>query len=112
MTAFVTGSHAYGTPREDSDLDLVVLVSPADLAILNAVLGTPPPEGVSKTEVSTSFKIGSVDLITFVDAPAFEAWRGANQALIARKPVTRETAVTEIKAALEKTKAKETAHGF
>lgn len=26
MNAFITGSHAYGTPREDSDIDLVVLV--------------------------------------------------------------------------------------
>lgn len=29
--AFITGSHAYGVPRPDSDVDLVVLVSKADM---------------------------------------------------------------------------------
>jgi hypothetical protein len=34
---FITGSHAYGTPRPDSDIDLVTLVNPNDRDKLNII---------------------------------------------------------------------------
>lgn len=41
MKAFITGSRAYGTPREDSDLDLVILTTPAAKEILRKISGVP-----------------------------------------------------------------------
>lgn len=34
MRAFLTGSRVYGSPKEDSDLDLVIHVSSGDLELL------------------------------------------------------------------------------
>ena len=40
MRAFLTGSHAYGTPTTNSDIDLVALVSPEARPMARTV--TPP----------------------------------------------------------------------
>lgn len=39
--SFVTGSHAYGTPDEESDVDLVILVTEDDLMILRKLATDP-----------------------------------------------------------------------
>lgn len=36
MKAFITGSQAYGEPNEDSDIDLVVFVTPNELTRLRS----------------------------------------------------------------------------
>lgn len=88
MLAVLTGSHAYGTPRPDSDVDLVVLVGRegvdklSELADETGVVSC--PGGQEK-----SLRFGKLNL-----SPArLESWRKATAELVARKPVTRDEAV-------------------
>ncbi len=100
LMPFLTGSRVYGTPREDSDTDLVVYVSQADLAILRATAGVAAPDLKSKyPEKGATLMFGKLNLICVEDAAKFEAWRSATEALKARKPVTRDEAVRTIKEA-------------
>ncbi len=93
MNSFITGSHAYGTPRPNSDIDLVVLVSKQDSELL----------WNSKNEDSKSPRFGpKLNLLIFVveDEGAvlrFEKWRDVTLELMARAPVTREEAVEAFK---------------
>lgn len=85
---FITGSRAYGYPREDSDVDLVVGVSGDDAMELW--------KHGSSGEASCRF--GKLNLITFhLDSSTgpdrFKEWRRVHDSLVARKPVTREEAV-------------------
>jgi len=94
---FITGSRVYGTPREDSDLDLCVLVTKADFRKL---LSRFTPEETTYIETSTdaSFKIGSLNLIAFTDESKYDAWYKATQLCKLRGPVTREQAIAVIEA--------------
>lgn len=86
--AFITGSRAYGTPTEKSDLDLVILVSGNDSDIL-----------WGETEVPSSVRFGRLNLLIFQKRDRFERWRQVTEALIQRRPVTREDAVSAFKSA-------------
>lgn len=76
MNAIVTGSRKYGAPRPDSDTDLVVLVSSADMRILRESLAacvhseSHPDYGPR----SVCFKIGPLNLIATTDEAVYEAW--------------------------------------
>lgn len=96
MIAFLTGSQVYGTPRPDSDVDLVIQVSGEDFAILNQLC-----DGTGAS--SQSIRFGKLNLIILPSDKKFAAWQKATDALKARKPVTREQAVKEITAAMEAT---------
>lgn len=93
MTAFITGSRAYGTPREDSDIDLVISVSPADSEILWRLT----------EETTGSVRFGRLNLIICEQEDPektpikFFTWRRVTDALKALsliKPVTRDEAVS------------------
>ena len=80
--AFITGSRAHGTPRADSDIDLVILVSSADAKKLGV------------TEKSRrSLRFGELNLIVIQEQEKFDAWKKVNDHLVSIGPVTREKAV-------------------
>jgi predicted nucleotidyltransferase len=98
VSAFLTGSHAYGTPTEASDVDLVVPCTPALAALLAKLLigeGAPTDYGSGIRQ----FKVGKLNLI-LLSSLEFEAWRDATVRLVAMAPVSREEAVVMVKGEL------------
>lgn len=100
MTAFVTGSRAYGTPRPDSDVDLVV---PIDAAALRELLDV-----VNEDEVSSgsgyhgvSLRFGRLNLICVTGPRQLDAWSSGTKALKAKAPVARDEAVALFKSLLD-----------
>lgn len=101
MNAFLTGSQAYGTPREDSDTDIVVLV---DQTTFDALCDLDPDDEPPKSggnDVSASLRVGKLNLIMHTSPNAFNAWREGTDELMARfrasGPVSREEAVRVLK---------------
>ena len=107
--SFVTGSHKYGTPTAKSDIDLVVLVSPADLLKLQAMADKEPglvhehTKGGLKEEQSDggpqsdTLRFGKLNLIAVTWDKAFEAWEeGTNelfQRMVREGPIQRDDAI-------------------
>lgn len=96
LAAFVTGSHAYGTPHEESDIDLVVLVSEADLNRL-MIVGTQDEtvREYRKKTWGTPLRFGGLNLLCCTTEAQYRTWRKGTAMLKQRKPVTREQAVTQ-----------------
>jgi len=91
ISAFLTGSRAYGTPREDSDYDIVVLVTDPDTLMALTDLRD-PGDPVMPDSYRRSIKEGRLNLITCQTRREFDLWvRGTNE-LRAMAPVTREFA--------------------
>lgn len=88
MNAFLTGSHAYGIPRPDSDIDIVMLVDDELYKLLNATYTGP-------------IKDGKVNLIPFTNKIRYECWLKATEYLKTIAPVSREMAVARIRFELE-----------
>lgn len=65
---FITGSHAYGSPTEDSDIDLVVWAVGDTRAVLEA--GGYP------------IRFGKLNLILVSDADQWNIWRVGTKALV------------------------------
>ena len=84
MNAFITGSHAYGTPKEDSDIDLAVLVSEENASLLWA-------HGINE---AGSIRFGKLNMVVFYNDENFYRWKKVNDALIKREPVTRDEAIS------------------
>ena len=98
--AFITGSRCYGTPRDDSDLDLVILASNHAFKMLAAFADddSETGEGSGKgTPSSGSFRFGKLNIIAITDESVFEVWRAATESLKAKAPVSRDDAVELIK---------------
>jgi predicted nucleotidyltransferase len=83
MKALLTGSRVYGTPTEESDIDMVVLVTDEELVRL-AMLADEGDKGL---------KFGRLNLITVTTEKAFAVWEEGTKWLESKKPVTREQAV-------------------
>lgn len=86
MNAFITGSHAYGTPKEGSDLDLVVCADNESVSDLWEF-----------SESKSSCRYGKLNIITLTP-DNFERWKQVNDALMADAPVSREQAVAAFQA--------------
>lgn len=87
MEAFLTGSHAYGEPGPNSDIDLVVFVS-QETANKLWKLRRQGCEGHS------SLQLDNVNLITITDPDQYAAWeKGTAELLESDQPVSREKAV-------------------
>ena len=74
MRAFITGSHAYGTPTEESDVDLVILVDWATLDKLNNL----SEKGLNESATDSgdiSLRFGKLNLICVADEAIFAAWK-------------------------------------
>lgn len=92
MRAYITGSRAYGTPRDDSDIDLVIACGSNDLFELW--------ESVDHTRLM----FGKLNLVAFnVDVPEeaarYERWLKVHNGLVERKPVTKEQAIAAFREA-------------
>lgn len=94
--AFLTGSHAYGTPTDKSDVDLVVCASQETIDRLMDLVGVPSDYGTG----SGTLRIEDLNLI-LVSPELYEAWRRGTELLVAQAPVTRERAVEVISAFLK-----------
>lgn len=90
MKSFITGSRAYGTPRPDSDTDLVCLVDD-NTAYQLAYLSD---------QGKSPIRFGSLNLILVFSEKEFFAWQGATEELVNRKncgeKITREEAIKVI----------------
>lgn len=90
--AFITGSRAYGTPRENSDLDLGVVVSAETAKVLRKM-----------SESYHKVVFGQLNLVLFEDNSAglvrYHAWKEVNRFLKSIAPVTKDTAIKALDAA-------------
>ncbi len=112
MKNFVTGSRAYGLPKDNSDIDLVCFV---DHDTLQQLRNLADPEnkvdptkemdyfdfcsdkstsGYPDTDDRMSLRFGSLNLICVTDINEFNMWFEATNELIKLKPVTRDFAVS------------------
>lgn len=105
LKPFLTGSHAYGTPTAESDVDLVVLVDNLELRkLIELKLENADPKESTSAEgaCTASLRFGELNLILTHREDIFRAWQCATENLKSKAPVTRETAVAEIKLQLGK----------
>jgi hypothetical protein len=88
MKAFITGSRAYGTPRLDSDLDLVIRCDEDTAAALRIAAATISKEG------NTNFAgiRGPLNLILCDSDEKYDAWLKGTIELKAKAPVDRRAA--------------------
>lgn len=117
-TCFLTGSCAYGTPYDTSDIDLVVLVDADTLAVLKlACTEYKPIHGggsgeddplIGQRGASIIFgknKPGTgqraLNLIALLDADQFATWYYCTEFLKTKAPVTRKKAKDFIKKKLK-----------
>lgn len=93
--SFVTGSHAYGTPGRESDIDLVVIVTEADLLIL--MNGADErnewdAQYQERAPQAACLRFGNLNLIACTSEETFEVWRKGTRQLKANAPVLRSVA--------------------
>lgn len=105
--SLLTGSRVYGTPHEDSDLDLVILVTPEEMALFEKHYGAPdttytdPKTGDKKKKaplLDAAFRFPlfpgiDLNLIVTTDPGAYAIWAKGTAELKAKAPVTRDVAV-------------------
>lgn len=108
MNAFLTGSRAYGTPREDSDIDLVVMMPASQLRRLNELIGEDADSEMryEGMKPGACVRFGKLNLIVVTGDEDYQAWREGTDELITRKPVTRDEACAVFKAKREAVKEK------
>lgn len=95
--AFVTGSHAYGAPHAESDVDLVVRATQATANKLLVSLFA-ADEGKDYGEGSLCFRAGSLNVIVCLTDERFASWLEGTKALMSLgRPVSRDEAVDHFK---------------
>lgn len=94
---FITGSHAYSTPHEKSDVDLVVRMDAGVCYQLGKLLGISKQaqnEDDPDAEYNrTSLRIGNLNLIICETDAEYDYWKEGTELLIKQKPVTRDFAI-------------------
>lgn len=91
--SFITGSHAYGTPEHDSDVDLVIFTHEADIELLSRISDDSLFRENNGYDSGRSLRFGRLNIIAISDEKHFELWRWANKRLKARRPVDRDYAI-------------------
>jgi predicted nucleotidyltransferase len=95
--AFVTGSYAYGVPRADSDIDLVVYLSGKDLDRLRTAHNQDAEhEEDYITAGGHPFKFGRLNLLCCTDKKLYDIWFKGTAQLKRRAPVTRNVAIAHM----------------
>lgn len=98
----MTGSFAYGITRNNSDIDLCVLldISTLDLLRSKADQVSTRRSGIENERgnicLSDSLRFGKLNLLCFIDKGMYDVWKKATAFLIKKKPVTRKQAVKYI----------------
>jgi hypothetical protein len=89
MNAFVTGSRAYGTPKSDSDVDLVILTDPytADMLMKQSDGGKIP------------IRFGNLNLVVCTDPAEFAIWKVGTE-IVKHKNLDDRDAAKEVFAAI------------
>lgn len=87
--AFITGSHAYGSPTKDSDVDVVLYCDKKTLTKLVELFGDGPTnyKGTVKT-----IKSGKLNLMLCHNISEFEGWEKGTEVLKCVAPVNKEKA--------------------
>lgn len=129
LQVLLTGSRAYGKPRDDSDYDLVILVDEATFIALedlqaspkfNTIKSSQDNGGVAEIMMDREFedhtgygglniKQGKLNLIVEMDVGRFDDWVTGTADLISRSPVTKEEAIRVFDELKKKRKKKEAA---
>ena len=104
---FLTGSRVYGTPHNQSDLDVVVQLSKEEWELLLSIGGSTAPASAAEEFPTLSIRFGNLNLICAKNDDWLEAWWRGTQDLIARKPVTRDEAVATFDKLFKEIKKKE-----
>lgn len=96
MISYITGSRAYGFPREDSDIDLVICASNYDVRRLWQLS--------RHFEGNKACTFGKLNLVLFdcenkIDMARYERWTEVNKRLVASQPVTKEKAIAAFRSA-------------
>ncbi len=110
---FLTGSRAYGKAREDSDIDLVMLVDEAGFKLLQKLSKSSMQAGFKSDSLfnreeyeldqgkSDCLRFGSLNLIVHTNENVYNGWKKATEKMVKLsnrgKPVDRKTAVSLIK---------------
>lgn len=90
LMPFVTGSHAYGLPEGDSDIDLVVLVTKRDfLRLLEQADPRKEVDPEYEKFGSVSLRFGKLNIICCYDEKMYRVWRKGTQLLKKQAPVSR-----------------------
>jgi predicted nucleotidyltransferase len=89
MKAFITGSRAYGKPKPESDIDLVIRVEPQVEDFLRQNADSVPGKA--------GIRYGNLNLIMCSTDRKYELWEQGTEELIAEAPVTREQACKKFK---------------
>lgn len=115
--SFLTGSRVYGTPREDSDIDLVVLVRHSEIAILEKLSENTTDKVVCTSDKehglsSGSFRFGQINLIAVTKPEHYDIWKRGTANLLSKKEalgrsITREEACKHFKELRDGAKAKD-----
>jgi len=97
--AFLTGSHAYGTPNNKSDIDLVIYTNKktseelAKLSDEDSALGN----NGYREEDARSLRFGDLNLLCVTDQIHFDIWREATRYMKQLKkkgaPISRQRAI-------------------
>lgn len=101
QNSFLTGSQVYGTPTDDSDTDLVILLTHEDLRLLRLVAPDKNDNASGEwygSEGDYSFVLRGknnkkVNLICFTDENKFLAWKKGTMILKTIAPVGRDQAI-------------------
>lgn len=94
MRSFITGSHAFGTPNKDSDVDLVVVVSFETMDKLMDLEDDPDQERSPTPPRSVSLRFGNLNMICVARKQEYDLWKKGTEHLIKMKPVTKQFART------------------
>lgn len=98
MVGFITGSHAYGVPQPDSDLDVVLSVTPKEWdAFMSITDVTDPGNTTSPTPTIRTGRLRIV-LCSELRLPEYNLWRRGTDDLQARAPVSQEEAIAYFEA--------------
>lgn len=93
MRSFITGSRAYGSPTEESDIDLVILVDNYDASVLQTHSDAPDP-----SDKLSHCRYGNLNILLCRTEQEFLAWATGTATLIKKqcnekRPIPREEAI-------------------
>lgn len=100
MKPFVTGSHAYGTPTLDSDIDLVCLLSKSDyLKLLGKANKDENPKlaEYEGADIQRCLYFGGLNLIVCKNQTEYNMWKQGTEELKQMAPVDRIDAISHFR---------------